>query len=75
MKPAAAAHAHAASKGLAASIVVAATLAAWPKALLGAVAAYLGTAKSAIAAAFIGKVLDDTGDAISEKLCKAIRLC
>ena len=62
------------AKALALSIVAAAALPALPKALLAAVAAYLGES-TVIAAAFIASVIGDVADMISEKLCKRVGLC
>ncbi len=62
------------AKALSLSIVAAATLPTLPKALIGAVATYLG-ASIAIAAAFISSVIGDTASVISEKLCEKVGLC
>jgi hypothetical protein len=62
------------AKALALAIIAAAALPALPHALIGAVAGYLGVG-SVVAAAFIASVLGDTANEISEKLCRAIRLC
>lgn len=61
-------------KGLAISIVAAATLTALPQALITTVGALLGMAQTA-AAAFIMSVITDTVGGITEKSCKAIGLC
>lgn len=62
------------AKAVALSIVAAASLPVLPKALIAAVATYLG-ASIAVAAAFISSVIGDAVSVISEKLCKKVGLC
>lgn len=62
------------AKALALAIVAAATLPALPASLIAAVATYLGVG-AVVAAAFIGSVIGDTADIVSEKLCKKVGLC
>jgi hypothetical protein len=62
------------AKALALAIVAAATLQAFPAALIAAVAHFLG-ATAIVATAFISAVIKDTVDVIAEKLCRWVLLC
>ena len=66
-----------ASKGVGASICVAAGLAAVPvipAALVGAVGSFLGIG-APVAAAFIGKAVEEFYDRIAKKVCEALGFC
>ena len=62
------------AKALALAIVAASTLPAIPAAFIATVASFLGVTV-VIAAAFIGSVISDTADLVTEKLCKYVGIC